>query len=414
MKILLRLYLSAPRKGQRLKLNNPASLENQKVQIEAPVIYRPVKRARDYQQISLYKDVNPLDWEDWHWQLKHRICTKEELVQIIKLTPQEEKGIDKAKGRLAMAITPYWASQIDAEDPDCPIRRQSVPVNDEFFVSPHEMADPCAEDRDSPAPHLVHRYPDRVLLLATDHCAMYCRHCTRRRLVGDHEEKDLNPETKFDAAIEYIKANRKIRDVLISGGDPLTLEDEVLESLISKIRAISHVELLRIGTRIPVTLPQRITEKLVLMLKKYSPIWMSIHFNHPKEITKRCKNACDLLAESGIPLGSQSVLLKGINDRPFIMKRLVHDLLQIRVRPYYIYQCDPVRGTQHFRTPVATGINIIEKLRGHTSGYAVPTYVIDGPGGGGKIPVGPNYILSQAKGKYVLRNYKGKIYTYLE
>ncbi|MBU4252251.1 MAG: KamA family radical SAM protein [Candidatus Omnitrophica bacterium] len=364
--------------------------------------------------MSLYKDTNPLDWEDWHWQLKHRIRTKEELAQIIKLTPEEEKGIDKAKGRLAMAITPYWASQINAEDPDCPIRRQSVPVNDEFTVSPHEMADPCAEDRDSPAPHLVHRYPDRVLLLSTEHCAMYCRHCTRRRLVGDHEEKDLNPETKFDAAIEYIKSNRKIRDVLISGGDPLTLEDEALESLVSRIRAISHVELLRIGTRIPVTLPQRVTEKLVQMLKKYSPVWMSIHFNHPKEITKRCQNACDLLAEGGIPLGSQTVLLKGINDRPFIMKRLMHDLLQIRVRPYYIYQCDPVRGTQHFRTPVAVGINIIEKLRGHTSGYAVPVYVIDGPGGGGKIPVGPNYILSQAKGKYVLRNYKGKIYTYLE
>jgi len=243
---------------------------------------------------------------------------------------------------------------------------------------------------------------------------MYCRHCTRRRLVGDHETKEVNPETKFDAAIEYIKTNRKVRDVLISGGDPLILEDEVLESLISRIRDISHVELLRIGTRIPVTLPQRITDKLVNALKKYSSIWMSIHFNHPKEITKRCKNACDMLSESGIPLGSQSVLLKGINDRPYIMKRLVHDLLQIRVRPYYIYQCDPVRGTQHFRTPVATGINIIEKLRGHTSGYAVPTYVIDGPGGGGKIPVGPNYILSQAKGKYVLRNYKGKIYTYLE
>ena len=395
-------------------MNNPVSLENQKTQIETPVVYRTPKRSRDYQQIALYKDVNPLDWEDWHWQLKHRIRTKEELAQIIKLTPEEERGIDKAKGRLAMAITPYWASQIDAEDPNCPIRRQSVPVDDEFFVSPHEMADPCAEDRDSPAPHLVHRYPDRVLLLSTDHCAMYCRHCTRRRLVGDHEEKELNPETKFDAAIEYIKSNRKVRDVLISGGDPFILEDEVLESLVSRIRAISHVEFLRIGTRIPVTLPQRITENLVQMLKKYSPIWVSIHFNHPKEITRRCKNACDLLAESGIPLGSQTVLLKGINDRPFIMKRLVHDLLQIRVRPYYIYQCDPVRGTQHFRTPVATGINIIEKLRGHTSGYAVPTYVIDGPGGGGKIPVGPNYILSQAKGKYVLRNYKGKIYTYLE
>jgi lysine 2,3-aminomutase len=303
---------------------------------------------------------------------------------------------------------------LDPEDPNCPIRRQAVPVAEEFVVSPHEMTDPCAEDRDSPAPHLVHRYPDRVLLLSTDHCAMYCRHCTRRRLVGDHEEKTNNGQNRFDAAIEYIKSNRKIRDVLISGGDPLTLEDDELEDLIQRVRSISHVELLRLGTRVPVTLPQRITENLVNILKKYSPIWMSIHFNHPKEITKRCKNACDMLSEAGIPLGSQTVLLKGINDRPYIMKKLVHELLQIRVRPYYIYQCDPVRGTQHFRTPVAAGINIMEKLRGHTSGYAVPTYVIDGPGGGGKIPVGPNYILSQAKGKYVLRNYKGKIYTYLE
>jgi lysine 2,3-aminomutase len=364
--------------------------------------------------MGIYKDVNPLDWEDWHWQLKHRIRNKEELSQIIKLTPEEEKGIDKARGRLSMAITPYWATLIDPEDPNCPIRRQAVPVSAESAISPHEMTDPCAEDRDSPAPHLVHRYPDRVLLLATEHCAMYCRHCTRRRLVGEHEEADSNSSSRFDAAVEYIKQNRKIRDVLISGGDPLILEDEEIESLLEKIRSISHVEFLRLGTRVPVTLPQRITEKLVNILKKYSPLWMSVHFNHPKEIAKRCKIACDMLSEAGIPLGSQSVLLKGINDRPYIMKRLVHELLQIRVRPYYIYQCDPVRGTQHFRTPVATGINIIEKLRGHTSGYAVPTYVIDGPGGGGKIPVGPNYVLSQAKGKYVLRNYKGKIYTYLE
>ena len=393
-------------------MSSPITVDNQKLQ-EAITVSRPSKRARDYQQIALYKDVNPLDWEDWHWQLKHRIHSKDELSQIIKLTPEEEKGIDKAKGRLSMAITPYWSTLMDPEDPNCPIRRQAVPVSSEFIVSPHEMTDPCAEDRDSPAPHLVHRYPDRVLLLATDHCAMYCRHCTRRRLVGEHEE-DNNGATRFDAAIEYIKNNKKVRDILISGGDPLTMEDDLLENLIQRIRSISHVEFLRIGTRVPVTLPQRITEQLVNMLKKYSPIWMSIHFNHPKEITKRCKNACDMLAEAGIPLGSQTVLLKGINDRPFIMKKLVHELLQIRVRPYYIYQCDPVRGTQHFRTPVAVGINIIEKLRGHTSGYAVPTYVIDGPGGGGKIPIGPNYILSQAKGKYVLRNYKGKIYTYLE
>jgi lysine 2,3-aminomutase len=395
-------------------LSNTQAVENQKLQQDITLIPRTTRKPRDYQQIPLYKDVNPLDWEDWHWQIKNRICTKDALSQVIKLTAEEEKGIDKAKGRLSMAITPYWATLMDPEDPNCPIRRQAVPVAQEFVVAPHEMTDPCAEDRDSPAPHLVHRYPDRVLLLSTDHCAMYCRHCTRRRLVGDHEEKEAAGLSRFEPAIEYIKSNRKIRDVLISGGDPLTLEDDLLEELIKKIRDISHVELLRLGTRMPVTLPQRVTEKLAGIFKKYSPVWVSIHFNHPKEITKRCKIACDMLSESGVPLGSQTVLLKGINDRPYIMKRLVHELLQIRVRPYYIYQCDPVRGTQHFRTPVAAGINIMEKLRGHTSGYAVPTYVIDGPGGGGKIPVGPNYILSQAKGKYVLRNYKGKIYTYLE
>ncbi len=312
---------------------------------------------------------------------------------------------------MSMAITPYWLTMVDPDDPNCPIRRQSVPTIYESQIGPHEMVDPCAEDRDSPAPGLVHRYPDRVLLLATEQCAMYCRHCTRRRLVGENKKANNN---NWEQAVDYIKANRKIRDVLISGGDPLLLEDKILEELIKKIRAISHVEFLRIGTRIPVTLPQRVSEGLILMLKKYSPIWISIHFNHPKEITKRCRIACDMLADNGFPLGSQTVLLKGINDRPYIMKKLMHELLKIRVRPYYIYQCDPVKGTQHFRTPVAVGINIIEKLRGHTTGYAVPTYVIDGPGGGGKIPVNPNYLLSQTKGKYVLRNYRGKIYTYLE
>jgi lysine 2,3-aminomutase len=385
------------------------------VSAELQVAPRQTKRMRDYQQIALYKDVNPLDWEDWHWQIKHRIRTRDELEQVIRLSPEEEQGLKKANGRLSLAITPYWASLMDPDDPACPIRRQAVPVVAENIVSPHEMVDPCAEDRDSPAPHLVHRYPDRVLLLATDHCAMYCRHCTRRRLVGD-EIKEETPAGagRFDAAVEYIRGNKKIRDVLISGGDPLTLEDDVIDDLLGKIRAISHVEFVRLGTRVPVTLPQRITENLAAILKKHSPIWMSVHFNHPKEVTKRCKMACDMLADAGVPLGSQTVLLKGINDRPYIMKKLMQELLQIRVRPYYIYQCDPVRGTQHFRAPVSVGINIMEKLRGHTSGYAVPTYVIDGPGGGGKIPVGPNYILSQAKGKFVLRNYKGKIYTYLE
>ena len=390
--------------------NNTVTPDTQKVLQESVFLPRSTKRALE--QISLYKDVNPLDWEDWHWQIKHRVRAKEDLEQIIKLTPEEEEGIKKASGRLSMAITPYWASLMDPDDANCPLRRQAVPVAMESVVSPHEMVDPCAEDRDSPAPHLVHRYPDRALLLATDHCAMYCRHCTRRRLVGEHKEE--NSVSRFDAAVEYLKSNRKVRDVLISGGDPFVLEDEEIEDLLQKLRSISHIEFLRIGTRTPVTLPQRITEKLANILKKYGPIWVSIHFNHPKEITKRCKIACDMLADAGIPLGSQTVLLKGINDRPYIMRKLMQELLQIRVRPYYIYQCDPVRGTQHFRTPVAAGINIMEKLRGHTSGYAVPTYVIDGPGGGGKIPVGPNYILSQAKGKYVLRNYRGKIYTYLE
>ena len=393
-------------------MSNLTITDSHKAQQEIAAPSRPSRRLQDYQQVSLYKDINPLDWEDWHWQLKNRIRSREDLAQVIKLTTEEEEGTKKASGRLSLAITPYWATLMDPEDPACPIRRQAVPVVAESLASPHEMVDPCAEDRDSAVPHLVHRYPDRVLLLATEQCAMYCRHCTRRRLVGDHQESDSL--SRFDAAIEYIKSNRKIRDVLISGGDPFILEDEAIESLIQRVRAISHVEFLRIGTRVPVTLPQRITDNLVNMLKKYAPLWVSIHFNHPKEITRRSKIACEMLSDSGIPLGSQTVLLKGINDRPYIMKRLMHELLQIRVRPYYIYQCDPVRGTQHFRTPVAAGINIMEKLRGHTSGYAVPTYVIDGPGGGGKIPVGPNYILSQAKGKYVLRNYKGKIYTYLE
>lgn len=361
---------------------------------------------------SLWPDVTEELWEDWHWQLNNRITKLEQLKEILQLTPEEEKGIGGSRGRLSMAITPYFASLLDPLRPNCPLRRQCVPTLREFYISPYDMTDPCAEDRDSPVPGIVHRYPDRVLLLATDQCAAYCRHCTRRRLI-DPKEHIISPD-RLQPAYDYIKSNRKIRDVLISGGDPLMLEDAVLEEIISNIRQIPHVELLRIGTRLPVTLPQRITEGLTAMLKRYSPIWMSIHFNHPKEITKRTKKACDMLADSGIPLGSQTVLLKGINDRPYIMKRLMQELVKIRVRPYYIYQCDLARGISHFRTSISVGINIMEKLRGFTSGYAVPTYVVDGPGGGGKIPVAPNYVISQAKNLFVLRNYEGKIYTYHE
>ncbi|NQU19175.1 lysine 2,3-aminomutase [bacterium] len=366
----------------------------------------------DYHRIDLWKDVSELDWEDWHWQVKNRIRTEENLSHLIKLTSEEEEGVKKSRGRLSLALTPYWATLMDPDDPNCPIRKQAVPVKLELKTSPHEMNDPCAEDRDSPVPGLVHRYPDRALLLVTEMCFSYCRHCTRRRMVG--EDKNILNLNNLDRAVDYIRSNRKIRDVLISGGDPLMLEDNILEEILKKLRSVSQIEFLRIGTRAPVTLPQRITNGLVSMLRKYAPIWISIHFNHPKEITKRCRFACDILADSGFPLGSQTVLLKGINDRPYIMKKLMHELLKIRVRPYYIYQCDPSKGISHFRTPVAVGINIMEKLRGHTSGYAVPTYVIDAPGGGGKIPVGPNYLISEAKDRYTLRNYKKKIYTYIE
>ncbi|MFC1594607.1 lysine 2,3-aminomutase [Candidatus Omnitrophota bacterium] len=373
---------------------------------------REAKIFFEYQRIDAWQDVELEDWEDWKWQVKNRLRTKEDISQIIKPSPEEEEGIKKSNGRLPIAITPYWSSLMDAEDPQCPIRRQAVPLKDEFVTSECEMTDPCGEDKDSPAPGLVHRYPDRVLLLVTEQCAMYCRHCTRRRMVG--EKKHPTAPSKFDAAFDYIKSNRKIRDVLISGGDPLMLEDDKLEEIIKNIRSINHVEFLRIGTRVPVTLPQRVTEDLVKMLKKYAPIWISLHFNHPKEITRRCKLACSMLADAGIPLGSQTVLLKGINDKPHIMKKLMHELLQIRVRPYYIYQCDPAKGTGHFRTPIASGITILEKLRGHTSGYAVPTYVVDAPGGGGKIPVSPDYVIAHDKDKYTLRNFRGEEYTYIE
>ncbi len=366
----------------------------------------------DYHRISLWKDVSELDWEDWYWQVKNRIRSKEDLSQVINLTSEEEEAIKKSRGRLSLAITPYLASLMDSDDANCPIRKQVVPINLELKSSAHEMTDPCAEDRDSPVPGLVHRYPDRVLLLVTEMCFAYCRHCTRRRMVG--EDKNILDLKNLDKAIDYIKSNRKIRDVLISGGDPLMLENNVLEEILKKLRSVPQIEFLRIGTRAPVSLPQRITNGLVSMLKKYAPIWISIHFNHPKEITKRCKFACDILSESGFVLGSQTVLLKGVNDRPYVMRKLMHDLLKIRVRPYYIYQCDPARGIAHFRTPIAVGINIMEKLRGHTSGYAVPTYVVDAPGGGGKIPVAPNYLISEAKGRYTFRNFKKKIYTYIE
>jgi lysine 2,3-aminomutase len=360
----------------------------------------------------LWREVSEKEWNDWRWQLRHRITTFEQLKEIIELTLEEIEGIKHSKGRLALAVTPYFASLMDPLNPNCPIRRQAIPRIEELHLSKNDMVDPCGEDKDSPVPGLVHRYPDRVLLLVTDQCAVYCRYCTRRRLVGSHERAIT--EGNFEEVLKYLKSHRKVRDVLLSGGDPLLLENERLEEILSRLRAIPNIELLRIGTRAPVTLPQRITGGLVRMLKKYHPLMISIHFSHPKEITDQVRRACNDLADGGIPLGSQTVLLKGINDKPYIMKKLVQELLKIRVRPYYIYQCDLATGTEHFRTSVATGIQIIEKLRGHTTGYAVPTYVVDAPGGGGKIPVEPVCVVSRGKGKVVLRNYEGKVFEYPE
>jgi lysine 2,3-aminomutase len=301
---------------------------------------------------------------------------------------------------------------MDPDDSMCPIRRQAVPVEDEYKLSPNDMIDPLGEDSHMPVPGLVHRYPDRVLLLVVEVCSMYCRFCTRSRVVGT--SAGFSKPANIDQAIEYIRAHRKVRDVLISGGDPLTLSDERLDEILGKLKAIPHVEFVRIGTRNPVTLPYRVTESLCEVLKKHKPVWMSLHFNHPKEITPPVRKACGMLADSGVPLGSQTVLMKGLNDRAAIMKKLFHELLKIRVRPYYIYQCDPVKGTAHFRTTVSTGVQIIEKLRGHTTGYAVPTFVVDGPGGGGKIPLMPNYVVSVKEGVWTLRNFAGKIFTYRE
>jgi lysine 2,3-aminomutase len=365
-----------------------------------------------YRRIPVWKDVPLSDWQTYRWQMTNRIQTVEQLRQVIRLTPSEERAVTRRSGRFIMGIPPYWAVLMDPDDPTCPIRRQAVPVEEEYKLSPNDMIDPLGEDSHMPVPGLVHRYPDRVLLLVVEVCSMYCRFCTRSRVVGT--TAGYSRAANIDAAIDYIRAHRKIRDVLISGGDPLTLSDERLDEVLAKLKAIPHVEFVRIGTRNPVTLPYRVTESLCEVLKKHKPVWMSLHFNHPKEVTPQVKKACGMLADAGVPLGSQTVLMKGINDRAAIMKKLFHELLKTRVRPYYIYQCDPVKGTAHFRTPVAAGIQIIEKLRGHTTGYAVPTFVIDGPGGGGKIPLMPNYVVSVKDGVWTLRNYAGKLFTYKE
>lgn len=350
-------------------------------------------------------------WNDWRWQLSHRLNTVEELAQVIELTDEEREGLS-APEKFRVDITPYFATLMDPKDPRCPVRRQVIPLGRELRAFTSMMEDSLAEDAHSPVPGLVHRYPDRVLMLVTTQCASYCRYCTRSRIVGDPTANFSRQE--HQAQLDYIRRTPQIRDVLLSGGDPLTLTPKLLDYLLSELRSIPHVEIVRIGSRVPVFLPQRIDDEFCATMRKYHPLWINIHVNHPKEITPELRAACARMADAGIPLGNQSVLLAGINDSVHIQRMLVHELVKMRVRPYYLYQCDLVEGAGHFRTTVSKGIEIIEGLRGHTSGYAVPTYVVDAPGGGGKIPVMPNYVLSMAPGKVVLRNYEGFITTYTE
>ncbi len=361
---------------------------------------------------ELFPNVTDEQWNDWKWQVKNRIETYEELSKYFTFAPEEAEGIKKALAKFRMAITPYYLSLIDPNDPYDPIRRQAIPAGEECNIAPADLNDPLHEDEDSPAPGLTHRYPDRVLFLITDMCSMYCRHCTRRRFAG--QKDDESPSERIEKCLAYIEKTPQVRDVLLSGGDCLMVSDQKLEYIIGRLRKIPHVEIVRLGSRTPVVCPQRITPELCEMLKKYHPIWLNTHFNHPNEFTPEAEQALARLANAGIPLGNQTVLLRGVNDCVHVMKKLMHELVRNRVRPYYIYQCDLSMGLEHFRTPVSKGIEIIENLRGHTSGYAVPTFVVDAPGGGGKTPVMPQYVISQSPDKVILRNFEGVITTYTE
>lgn len=350
-------------------------------------------------------------WNNYSWQLSHRITTLAGLEKLMPLTREERAGVILvARNKLAMAITPYFFNLIDRDDPDCPIRRQVIPRVEEAYVSEDEFEDPCGEEKDMVVPGLVHRYPDRVLFLVTDRCSSYCRYCTRSRMVSGTGEKHLTPQ--WEAAFRYLEEHTEVRDVLLSGGDPLLLSDKRLDGFLTRLRSIPHIEIVRVGSRTPIFLPQRVTPALCEMLRKHAPLYLSVHVNHPKELTEDSRRALDMLADHGIVMGSQSVLLRGVNDSADIQKELIHKLLRCRVRPYYLYQCDLIHGSSHFRTGIDEGLAIMDQLRGFTTGYAIPQYVVDGPGGGGKIPLNPKYILSESDTGVVLRNYEGEVFNY--
>ena len=367
-------------------------------------------RCRSFRNL-FFPDATDEQWSDWRWQIRNRIRDLETVRRMIRLSPEEEQALSLAGDLLPMAVTPHYMGLVSPMDPGQAIRRAVIPTVNEIRRCPGESDDPLGEDHQSPVPGLVHRYPDRVLLLATDFCSTYCRYCTRSRVVG-HGEISPDPE-RLQKIFAYIRKTPQIRDVLVSGGDPLTMDDDHLEYILCNLRAIPHVEIIRIGTKVPAVLPQRVTPQLVKMLRKYHPLWMSLHFTHPDECCLETAKACAMLADAGIPLGSQTVLLKGVNDNAETMTGLVHGMMKMRVKPYYLYQCDPISDSEHFRTPVAKGVDIIRQMRGFTTGYAIPTYVIDAPGGGGKIPISPDYVQERdAAGDLHLRNYEGKSFQY--
>jgi lysine 2,3-aminomutase len=354
---------------------------------------------------------DPESWSDWRWQLRHRLSSLAHLEEFLQLTDSERRGLTMGAERFAVSVTPHFAALMDPSDPSCPIRRQVVPTADEFSVAPGDMEDPCGEDHASAVEGLVHRYPDRVLLLALDTCASYCRYCTRSRLVSQGA-LDALPR-RMGEILDYLREHTEVRDVLLSGGDPLLMSDDRLETLLGSLREIEHIELLRIGSRVPAFLPQRITPELCAVLRRHR-VWLSLHFSHPAELTPEVEAACELLADAGIPLGSQTVLLRGVNDDSETLKRLFHGLVRMRVRPYYLYQADPVVGTAHLRTSIERGLEIMGRLRGHTSGYAVPTYVVDAPGGGGKIPVQPETVIGRDGDTWRLKNWAGEVFSYVD
>lgn len=363
-----------------------------------------------HQGQGMWSHIPAEQWNDYKWQLKNRITRQDQLEEYLDLSPDEKAGCSHAGNKLALAITPYFFNLIEKDDPEGPVRRQLIPRGGEMHTAPEELLDPVGEEGTMPVKGLVHRYPDRVLLLVTDRCAAYCRYCTRSRLVSNAQDYHFHPN--IEQALRYLETHEEVRDVLLSGGDPLLLSDNKLDQLLGRLRAIPHLEFIRIGSRIPVFLPQRITPELCGIFQKHGPIWMSIHVNHPNEVTHDLAAATERLSFAGVPLGNQSVLLKGVNDNVETMRELVHRLLRVRVRPYYLYQCDLITGSRHLRTDVQTGIDIIRGLRGHTTGYAIPQYVIDAPGGGGKVPINPDYVIKATKDEIIMRNFEGRLFRY--